>query len=308
MLFRKALVTIGLSAVVGAASLGLMSALSRTTYASDRGVRLYYEGTATEVDLIDGGIALAIALLRQGGNANPDTTQIQTQANAILQGTGLTVQASDITGTPNQDPLSVSDFDGNGTPGELVDAVLLLAQALLIQGGNANPNQAAIITQADALLQGTGLPTPTIADGADRAGSGAPPFGEEAIALSAPVPAGLAGEIRIEVAANENLPAPGQGFTLPSAEAGAEPARFVRIITLELEGQDTAIFAAALENDKATALNLDTTVPENDKPSAFKRIAGFESVSIPGVEAGGSKIRVVQNGTAPNTPPLAEAN
>lgn len=286
---KKTLVLLGLAATVGVGSIAT-TASTEASYASDRGVRLYFEGDSSAVDLVDGGVALAIALLGQGGNTSPSVADIQNQANVVLQGTGLNVQESDITGTPaGANPRALADFDGNGTPGELVDAVILLAQALLVQGGNASPADADIISQADVLLEGTGL-TASIGAGANRVGD---PFGDP-VDLSAEVPAGLAGDIRFEVDVNDDLPAAGQGFVVGSAS-------FVRIATIDSK----VIFAAALEADRAAALDLSTEVPEEAKPSAFKQLPAFDSVVIPGL--GSSTVEVIRNGTEPREV-LATAN
>jgi hypothetical protein len=99
------------------------------TPSSTPGVAAYYDGNPQSVTIRDAAIAFAIA----SGITQP--SQIVSFVNTVLRVQPPLTLAEVTTADPN--PVAISDFDGDGTPGTIRDAAILFAVATL-QSRDAN--------------------------------------------------------------------------------------------------------------------------------------------------------------------------
>jgi hypothetical protein len=112
----------GILAACGLA--GGPSLISRPeTPSSTPGVAAYYDGNPQSVTIRDAAIAFAIA----SGITQP--SQIVSFVNTVLRVQPPLTLAEVTTANPN--PVAISDFDGDGTPGTVRDAAILFAVATL---------------------------------------------------------------------------------------------------------------------------------------------------------------------------------
>jgi hypothetical protein len=93
------------------------------TPSSTPGVAAYYDGNPQSVTIRDAAIAFAIA----SGITQP--SQIVSFVNTVLRVQPPLTLAEVTTADPN--PVAISDFDGDGTPGTIRDAAILFAVATL---------------------------------------------------------------------------------------------------------------------------------------------------------------------------------
>jgi hypothetical protein len=93
------------------------------TPSSTPGVAAYYDGNPQSVTIRDAAIAFAIA----SGITQP--SQIVSFVNTVLRVQPPLTLAEVTTANPN--PVAISDFDGDGTPGTVRDAAILFAVATL---------------------------------------------------------------------------------------------------------------------------------------------------------------------------------
>lgn len=99
------------------------------TPSSTPGVAAYYDGNPQSVTIRDAAIAFAIA------NGITQPSQIVSFVNNVLRLQPPLTLAEVTTANPN--PVAISDFDGDGTPGTVRDAAILFAVATL-QSRDAN--------------------------------------------------------------------------------------------------------------------------------------------------------------------------
>jgi hypothetical protein len=93
------------------------------TPSSTPGVAAYYDGNPQSVTIRDAAIAFAIA------NGITQPSQIVSFVNNVLRLQPPLTLAEVTTANPN--PVAISDFDGDGTPGTVRDAAILFAVATL---------------------------------------------------------------------------------------------------------------------------------------------------------------------------------
>lgn len=99
------------------------------TPSSTPGVAAYYDGNPQSVTIRDAAIAFAIA------NGITQPSQIVSFVNNVLR-LQPPLTLAEVTGA-NPNPVAISDFDGDGTPGTVRDAAILFAVATL-QSRDAN--------------------------------------------------------------------------------------------------------------------------------------------------------------------------
>ena len=93
------------------------------TPSSTPGVAAYYDGNPQSVTIRDAAIAFAIA------NGITQPSQIVSFVNNVLR-LQPPLTLAEVTGA-NPNPVAISDFDGDGTPGTVRDAAILFAVATL---------------------------------------------------------------------------------------------------------------------------------------------------------------------------------
>lgn len=115
---------LGILAACGLASgPSLLSRPETSSPAPEGGVAAYYDGNPQSVTIRDAAIAFAIA----SGITQP--SQIVSFVNTVLRVQPPLTLAEVTTADPN--PVAISDFDGDGTPGTIRDAAILFAIATL---------------------------------------------------------------------------------------------------------------------------------------------------------------------------------
>jgi hypothetical protein len=115
---------LGILAACGLASgPSLLSRPETSSPAPEGGVAAYYDGNPQSVTIRDAAIAFAIA------NRITQPSQIVSFVNNVLRLQPPLTLAEVTTANPN--PVAISDFDGDGTPGTIRDAAILFAIATL---------------------------------------------------------------------------------------------------------------------------------------------------------------------------------
>jgi hypothetical protein len=115
---------LGILAACGLASgPSLLSRPETSSPAPEGGVAAYYDGNPQSVTIRDAAIAFAIA------NGITQPSQIVSFVNNVLRVQPPLTLAEVTTADPN--PVAISDFDGDGTPGTIRDAAILFAIATL---------------------------------------------------------------------------------------------------------------------------------------------------------------------------------
>jgi hypothetical protein len=115
---------LGILAACGLASgPSLLSRPETSSPAPEGGVAAYYDGNPQSVTIRDAAIAFAIA------NRITQPSQIVSFVNNVLRVQPPLTLAEVTTADPN--PVAISDFDGDGTPGTIRDAAILFAIATL---------------------------------------------------------------------------------------------------------------------------------------------------------------------------------
>jgi hypothetical protein len=121
---------LGILAACGLASgPSLLSRPETSSPAPEGGVAAYYDGNPQSVTIRDAAIAFAIA------NGITQPSQIVSFVNNVLR-LQPPLTLAEVTGA-NPNPVAISDFDGDGTPGTVRDAAILFAVATL-QSRDAN--------------------------------------------------------------------------------------------------------------------------------------------------------------------------
>jgi hypothetical protein len=115
---------LGILAACGLASgPSLLSRPETSSPAPEGGVAAYYDGNPQSVTIRDAAIAFAIA------NGITQPSQIVSFVNNVLR-LQPPLTLAEVTGA-NPNPVAISDFDGDGTPGTVRDAAILFAVATL---------------------------------------------------------------------------------------------------------------------------------------------------------------------------------